>query len=257
MIDTMKNIFYIAKNAYRETIRDRILYGILGAGLLFIIFTVFLGSISLGEGAMVIKSVGLGGIYLFGLMIAVFLGASLLYKEIEKRTLYFILPKPVRHEEIIVGKFLGLLASMCVAIAIMTVVYLGVVWYVSGTFDALVLAAIALQLVEVALFIAIAIALSMLFPPTVSVVFTVLLLFIGHSIWLVVKYAPEFGAFARYAALAVYYVFPNLEKFNVRNLVIHEIRVPIAEIVSACIYGASYAALALSTAIAIFKRREF
>ena len=147
----MKKIIVIAKNTFRETIRDRILYGILGFAFIFIFFTLFLGSISLGEDLQIIRSLGLAGIYLFSIIITIFLGASLIYKEIEKRTLYFVLSKPVSHKDIILGKFIGLFASILLTTALMTSVYLFVIYYKGGGIDYGALRAVLLQIAELGL----------------------------------------------------------------------------------------------------------
>ena len=104
---TLRHIFAIAKNTFRETIRDRVLYAILVFSLAFLGFTLVISSISLGTDLHIMRSLGLAGMYLFSVIITVFLGTSLIYKEIEKRTLYFILAKPISRAEVIIGKFFG------------------------------------------------------------------------------------------------------------------------------------------------------
>lgn len=150
----MKNIFVIAQNTFRAAIRDKILHGIAVFAFLFILFTVFLGSISLGEDLMVIRSIGLAGIYLFGMVIAVFLASSLISLEIERRTLYLILSKPVSSLELVLGKFAGLFAALALITLSMAAVYLAVVGYKGGGFDAASLLAIVLQIFEAGLFVA-------------------------------------------------------------------------------------------------------
>src|ERR1700683_3871763 len=113
----LDNVFAVAKNTFKESIRDKVLYAIVAFAFVYIAFTVFLGSISLGEDMHVIRSLGLAGIYLFGLLLSIFLGPSLVYKELERRTLYFILSKPLTRAQFIIGKFLGLFASVVVSIA--------------------------------------------------------------------------------------------------------------------------------------------
>src|SRR5579864_4668918 len=116
-------IFVIAHNTFRETIRDRILYVILVCTFVFLLFALFLGTISLGNDIHIVRSVGLAGVYLFSVIIAVFLGTSLIYKELEKKTLYFLLSKPITRGQVILGKFFGLLASVLLSLVGMTLIY--------------------------------------------------------------------------------------------------------------------------------------
>src|SRR3989344_142371 len=108
----MRNILAIAKNTFKQAVRDKILYGIIIFALLFLGSTVVLSSLSLGEDIFIIRSFGLAGIYLFGLVITLFLGASMIYDEVERKTSYFLLAKPVSRTDIIQGKFLGLVAAI-------------------------------------------------------------------------------------------------------------------------------------------------
>src|SRR3989344_3536995 len=124
----MRVILVIAKNTFRETIRDRILYGILGFSLVYVAITYLLSRISLGDPA-ILKSFGLAGIYFFGSIITIFLGASIVYKEIERRTLYFVFSKPVSRLQFILGKFFGLFTAVAMAIALMAFIYLLVIFY--------------------------------------------------------------------------------------------------------------------------------
>lgn len=241
----MKNISVIAKNTIRETIRDRILYSILGFAVLFIVSTIFFGSISLGEDLKIIRDFGLAGIYIFSIIIAVFIGTTLIYKEIEKKTLYLALSKPVSRIHFILGKFFGLLASMTMVILLMTIVYLAVVAAKGGGFDWRGLVAVAMSIPEIAIFIALSILFSTFSSPLASTIYAVLLLFIGHSMDTVIKHFDKTGGAGKYIFEVVYYLLPNLEKFNLRNLAVHQIAISWQSIIYAIIYGTVYVALLL------------
>ena len=120
----MDRIFAIALNTFREAVRDRVLYGVLGFAIAVLAFTLALAELSLDQEARVVRDVGLASISFFSVVIAVFLGSSLLYKEIERKTLYVILPKPVRRHELIVGKFVGITLTASVFVGIMGAVQL-------------------------------------------------------------------------------------------------------------------------------------
>lgn len=104
----LPRVYAIAVNTFREAVRDRVLQGVVAAAASIVLFALALGELSLGEDARVVLDVGLAAISLFGVVVAIFLGSSLLYKEIERKTLYVILPKPIRRSEFLVGKFAGI-----------------------------------------------------------------------------------------------------------------------------------------------------
>lgn len=251
----MSNIIVIAKNTFRETVRDRILYAILGFAALFILFDLFMSRLALGDPVM-IKSFGLAGIYIFGLIITIFLGSSIIYKEIERRTLYFVLAKPVTRGEVILGKFAGLFLAISLTVLLMAVIYLAVVFRATGTLDILSLAAIFFQLLEMALVAAVLIFFSAIAAPMTATLLAVMLIFIGHLLGSVLHNAQLIGGATYIMSLIFYYIFPNLEKFDLRNLVAHGIGVAPAAAFFALAYAALYSAILLCLASVLFNKRE-
>ncbi len=252
----MKTILAIAGNTFRAAVRDRILHGIAGFAILFILLTLFLGSISLGEELIIIRSIGLGGIYLFGLLITLFLGGSLMHTEIERRTIYLILAKPVSIGQVIIGKFLGLLMSIALVIAVMSATYFSVVWYQGGGFDVTALPAIGMTILELALFIALTIFFSTFLSPLGATIYAVIVLYIGHSLSLLVQFVRTNGVLARAAATAASYLFPNLEKFNIRNEALHHIIPSSASLGFAVLYALCYTALLLALATFMLSSKD-
>ena len=122
----MNRVYAIALNTFREAVRDRVLYGMLALAILMLLFSLALGELSLGENDRVVADVGMASISFFSVIMAVFLGASLLYKEIERKTLYVILPKPIARYEFLLGKYFGIVATAGVFVAIMGGVHLWV-----------------------------------------------------------------------------------------------------------------------------------
>jgi len=231
------------------------LYGILVFAFVFTTFTLFLGSISLGEDMHVVRSLGLAGIYLFGLLVTVFLATSLVFKELEHKTVYFILSKPVSRWQIVVGKFLGLFASVALSVVGMLAVYWGVVWYQGGGFDVGASVAVLYQLFELALIIALSVFFSTYARPLASVVYVVLFLYIGHSLGLLLLVAKD-SPVVHTLATSVYYILPNLEKFNVRDMVLHGGMPSMETTVVVCVYTIVYVALLLVGASVLLGRRE-
>jgi ABC-type transport system involved in multi-copper enzyme maturation permease subunit len=251
----MKKILTIAKHTFREAARDRVLYGLLAFAVVFIFTDIFFARLSLGDPVM-IKSFGLAGIYLFGLIITVFLGASIIQKEIERRTLYFILSKPVSRAELVLGKFFGLLAAIVLTIALMAVIYLAVVALEGGGFDRLGLIAIVFQMFEMTLLTALLVFFSSIVRPLTATICSMLLLFAGHLLPTVVQNAKTIGAGAYRMTSFLYYFLPNLAKFDVRELAAHSIAIPPQTMLFAALYAAAYTIVLLLLAVELFKRRE-
>lgn len=114
----MGRIWAIALNTFREAVRDRVLYGVVGFGALVQLFALALAELALNQQARVVRDVGLASVSLFSVIVAVFLGSSLLYKEIERKTLYVILPKPIRREELLLGKYFGIVVTAAVFVGL-------------------------------------------------------------------------------------------------------------------------------------------
>jgi len=252
----MKNIITIAKSTFRETIRDKILYSILGFALLFIVSTIFFGSISLGEDIKIIRDFGLAGIYIFSIIIAIFVGTSLVYKELEKRTLYITLSKPVSRAQFVVGKFMGLMLCLILVILLMTTVYLIVVAAKGGGFDYRGLIAIIMSLPELAIFVALSILFSTFSTPLASTIYAVIVLYIGHSLELAVKFFTKSGGAGYYIFKALYYILPNLEKFNLRNIAVHQVNLSLSAIIYSLLYGIVYVTILLLLANWSLKKTE-
>lgn len=252
----MRNIIIIAENTFKQVIRDKILYGILVFALLFLGSIVVLGSLSLGEDDFIVRSFGLAGIYIFGLIITIFLGASIVYEEVERKTTYFLLAKPVTRADLIWGRFLGLLAGISLTVILMAGVYLLIVFFNSSSFDYPALWAIILQLFEMALLISILILFSMFTSPLAATIYTILILYIGHLLTLVYAFALKSGGVAKIILLGVYYLAPNLEKFNIRNLIVHNVPVSLTEIVISAGYAILYITLTIYIAQKILNRKD-
>ena len=215
-------ILAIAKNTFRESIRDRILLSALVVMLLLIVFSLFIGSISLGQDTRMVVDFGLTAIYILQIFVAIFIGSMLIYKEIERKTFFLIIPKPIERGEIILGKCLGLSATT-IAVSSISVLTLFVILALKGMHEFYfpILVAVSLSLLESALLILLSILFSGLTSPILSAVYTFAFYLIGHSTAILRELiANQSGFFSEYALKGAYYLLPNLEKFNVRNDVI-------------------------------------
>ncbi|MDI9611648.1 MAG: ABC transporter permease [Acidobacteriota bacterium] len=261
----MNRILAIAQNTFRETVRDKILYNLILFALVMIASSLALGQLTLGNEDKVILDLGLGAISIFGLLIAIFIGIGLVYKELEKRTVYALLAKPVRRHELILGKYLGLLLTLAVNVAVMTVGLALALAYTgrapAGAYLRL-LPAVGLIFLALALATALALLFSTFSTPALSALFTFFIWVIGHfnaDLARVGKGSAVGEALGR----TLYYVIPNFSNFNLIDgravLQTAGYARPIEgwAVAGAGAYAVIYIALLLAIAIVIFSRRDF
>ncbi len=253
----MKNIWVIAKNTLKLEVRDKILYGIVVFGVLYVLLMLFMADLVLRELPMV-KSFGLTGIYFFNALVAIFLGTTSFFKDIDRKVAYFILSKPVSRAQFLLGKFLGLCLVLLLTSAILGVAYVGLILYEHGGFDWLGILAIGMQYLEMVLFVAFAIFVSTFASSLLSVVYTSAVFFLGHVVSQLVSDATQMGLGGAklFFVKVLYYAFPNLEKFDARSLAIHAVGIPLEEFGLALAYAAAYCALLLFAAIWVFEKKE-
>ena len=253
----MRNIWTIAKNTLKLEVRDKILYGIIVFALLYVFFELFLGDLVLKELPMV-KSFGLTGIYFFNAIIALFLGTTSFFKDVDRKVVYFVLSKPVSRAQFLLGKFFGLCMVLLVTTAVLAVAYVGLIAYQGGGFDALGILAIGMQYLEMALFIAFAIFVSTFSSSLLSIVYTSAVFFLGHVVSSLISDAQfiKLSGFQLALVKILYYVFPNLEKFDIRNIAIHQVGLPFISFVLAVAYAVAYIVFLLAISVWIFNKKE-
>jgi len=253
----MKNILTIARNTFKLETRDRILIGILVFAFGYLAVTLFLADLVLKELPMV-KSFGLTGIYFVNAITALFLGTTSFFKDIDRKVVYFILSKPVSRVQFLLGKFFGLCLVLLATSAILAVAYLALIGYEGGGFDAIGLLAIAMQFLEMALFLAFAIFVSTFSSSLLSIVYTSAIFFLGHVVSSLIADAKAIGITGvRFMLVqAFYYIFPNLEKFDIRALAVHNVAAPATTFGLAFAYAAAYVILLLALGVWIFERKE-
>jgi ABC-2 type transport system permease protein len=247
----------IATNTFREAIRDRILYLLLAFAILMIASSRILSLLTIGSEEKIVKDIGLASISLFGVATAIFVGVGLVFKEIEKRTVYTLVSKPIRRSQFILGKYLGLVMVLAVNLAIMTA-FLCLLLSIKGWMDLAITRAVALIFVELLLVTAIAIFFSSFSTPILSSLFTVTFYAIGHLSWGLLLLADKVqGEAGRTICRVLYRVLPNLELLDVKGLVVHGVEVPFSQIAYGAAYGISYTLLLLAAAAFVFRRRDF
>lgn len=252
-------ILTISKNAFREAVRDRILYNLILFVLLITASAVFLGELSAGQEARVIVNLGLSSTLIFGAFISIFVGVSLVWKEIEKRTVYSIFSKPVGRGEFIVGKYLGLCGTLFVNVAVMGVgVSLALLYVGGGSLVLQIWPAVALIFLELTILTAVAIMFSSFSTPALSTLLTFFIFVIGHFSSSLRDLAQEMGsATARVVFDAIYYILPNLSHFSFITESSNGMTPPPAMIGGSLLYALIYDVILLTITVVIFNRRNF
>jgi ABC-type transport system involved in multi-copper enzyme maturation permease subunit len=255
-----RRVFAIARNAFREAVRDRVLYNLVVFVLLLIAGAIFLGEISAGQEAKIIVDLGLSAILLFGVFIAIFVGVGLVYKEIERRTLYAILSKPIGRGEFLLGKYLGLCLTLLVNVAIMGVGLSLALIYVRRGWDPLVVRiwpAILLIYIELAILTGVAMLFSAFSSPALSALLAFFVFVIGHFSADLKTLATSMGsAPSRWIFAGLYYLLPNFANYNAITAAAHGQAVDGRAIAAGAVYGLVYVAVLLAATTLIFSRRN-
>jgi ABC-type transport system involved in multi-copper enzyme maturation permease subunit len=252
-------IAYIASNTFREAVRDRVLYNLIAFALLLSGAAILVGQISIEIEKLVVINLGLTAVSLFGVVIAIFIGIGLVSKEIDKRTLYTVLSRPVRRWEFIIGKFCGLAGTLVVNAFFMAVGVFAALFYVSHKFvraDALILVALYFIVLEFLIVCSVALLFSSFSSPLLSAVFTFSLFVIGSFAEDLRNFAGMAHGVSRWLATGAAYLVPNFSAFNVITSIAHEQPVAAQLILQNTLYALFYAAMALSGAILIFEHRN-
>jgi ABC-type transport system involved in multi-copper enzyme maturation permease subunit len=253
----MKRIWTIAANTFRETVRDRILYGLIIFALIVLPGSRLVISLSIGQEVKIVKDFGFGAIALFGLLIAVVVGTSLVFKELDKRTIYVLVSKPVKRWELLVGKYFGLMATLLLAFVIMTAVFIPTLLLINGKADGLFFLTIAGLFLQLAVITSVAILFSTLASPALSAVFTFCLYLAGTAADQLRLFAERIpGAALQFTAKAVSYVIPNLQNFNYRTEAIYGFAVPPQKVWLMLAYALLYICLTLTAASLILERKD-
>jgi ABC-type transport system involved in multi-copper enzyme maturation permease subunit len=253
----MNVILTIARNTFKEVLRDKVFYNLFVFALLMIGSALLLGTLTIGEQSKIIKDIGLASIDLFGVLIAIFVGVGLISKEIEKRTIYTIIAKPVHRYQFLLGRFAGLVFTMWVNTAVMLVAFC-VILVVGGTSpDSGLIKAVGLMTVAQLIVLSVAMLFSTFTTPTLSGIFTLALYVIGELTPDLKTLSEKLSGVSRGLLSGSYYLLPNLALFNVKGEAVHGVPITAGYMLTAIGYGVSYAAVVLLLSCFVFQRRDF
>lgn len=251
----------IARNTFREAVRDRVLYNLILFVLLLIAGAIFLGELSGGQERKIIVDLGLSTMLLFGVFISIFVGVGLVYKEIERRTVYAIFAKPVSRGEFMIGKYLGLCLTLLVNVAIMGAGISLALLYVSRGWNPLVVTiwpAILLIYVELTIITAVALLFSSFSSPALSALLTFFVFIIGHfSADLKILASSMNSVTARWLFIGLYYILPNLSNYSYITPAAHGQVAALVNVTLSIAYATIYSIVILATGTIILSKRNF
>ncbi len=255
---SVARIWTIAMNTVREAIRNKLLYTLLFFAVLMICAGVMLSTLSYVERERILQDVGLAAIRLFGVAIAIFVGVGLIHKEVERRTVYTILSKPLSRSEFLLGKYVGLVVTIWLQMAIMVVAFSGVSFLTGAPLGMGHAAAFALTAVELALMVAVATFFSAFTTPMLASFFSTGLWVVGN----LTRDLRDIGAGSdlesvRTTTVWLHRLLPDLESFNLTIEAVHGLPITASDVWLPLCYGAGYVGIVLVCAVAIFERRDF
>jgi Cu-processing system permease protein len=268
----MRTIALVALHVFRDSVRDKVLYSIVAFAVLLMAGSYLIGQLTAGQDLKIIKDLGLAAMSLFGLFIAIFIGIGLIAREIERRSIYAVLAKPVRRHEFIVGKYLGLVGTLLVNLAVMAAAYYTVLAYMGWILPAAALNASPAPAADPRLLLAVGMiacelslvtALALFWSTFSSSALLSAALTVGMYI------AGQFGSdltnlgqtvespAAAAIGRALYYVLPNFAAFDIKAQVVHALPIEPEYLLFTVGYGVIYIALLLAASVLIFSRRDF
>jgi ABC-type transport system involved in multi-copper enzyme maturation permease subunit len=267
----VKTLGWIAINGFREAVRDKVMYSLVAFAVLLMAASYIIGQLTAGQDVKIMKDLGLSSIAIFGLFMAIFIGIGLVSKEVERRSIYALLAKPLRRADLVLGKYLGLVLTLVVNVAIMTAALYVVLAYVgwgetenarkaheAALLDPALLTAVVLTLVQLMIVMATALFFSTFSTPILSAALT-------FGVYVAGFFSTDLRNFdqvvdsplAQRLARALYYVLPNLGSFDVTAQVVHGLPVGWRYVSITTAYGFTYIAVLLTMSVTIFSRRDF
>jgi ABC-type transport system involved in multi-copper enzyme maturation permease subunit len=248
----------IARNTFREATRDRVLAGMTIAGIAFLLLSQVLTPLAMGQDARLIVDLGLSSISMLGLLMVLMVGTNLVAKEIERRTIYSLLSRPISRSTYLIGKWAGLTGAVCVVAALLGAA-LVVVMALRGSAGAgpSIAQATFLAALELAVVTAIAVMFSALSTPVLSALYTLGLYLVGQWCNDLRAFADQFPPALAQVTEMVANLVPNLPLFNMRALAAQGLTTSPEHLGLATLYAALYCACVLALATAAFESRDF
>jgi ABC-type transport system involved in multi-copper enzyme maturation permease subunit len=252
----MSRVLAVAFNTYRETVRERVLYNLVFFAILMTLSGLLLRDLSIRQDLKIIKDIGLASMDLFGTLIAIFIGVGLVNKEIERRSLYPLLAKPLGRGEFFLGKFLGLSFTLLVNVVVMAAGIYLTLFATARAPDASLLKAIYPIYLGLLLIVATALLFSTLTSPALAAVCTVAFVLAGRFSDVIRNMREVAPGVPSWLPTTLYYVLPNFRNFDFKDRVVYGDPVPLQTLLWVTAYAVVYAGVLLLLGLAMFRRRD-
>lgn len=248
----------IAVNTFREAVRNKVLYSILLFAFVLVVIAVILGASSLGDPTKFAKDFATMAVSLFSVVIAAVLGATLLQKELGRKTILNLLSKPVARWEFIFGKFLGLFFTLAVICGAMSLLSMLVLWGFESRPDWGLLLVACTSMLELMIVVGVALFYSsIVVTPALAGMFTAATFVAGRSsAYLVILFKNEYPPLVQTAAQVLYWALPHLDRYNINDQVVYAERIDPLYLAHLLLYALAYTGVMLLLSFAIFSRRE-
>ena len=255
MISIVKTIAF---NTFKENIRDKILYSILMFAFGFALISSFISQWSLDQGARLMLDFGLAIISIFGLFIAIFIGIGLVSKEIEKRTIYFVLSKPISRSMFLTGKYFGLIMTLFIVFILMSVGFMCVYVFFQGVINVGIFVPIGMSFFQMCIMVAVALTFSTFATPIVSAI-------LSSFVYIAEFFSADYmllgpgtsNPVIQWFMKIIYYMMPNLSLLNFRSHIVHDLPIEGTNLLLGALYAIAYSVILLVCASMIFKKRSF
>jgi ABC-type transport system involved in multi-copper enzyme maturation permease subunit len=253
----VRRVVAVGANTFRETVRERVLYNLVFFAILMTLSGLLLRDLSIRQDDKIIKDLGLAVMDLFGTLIAIFLGVGLVSKEIERRSLYPLLAKPLSRGELFMGKFAGLSFTLLVNTAVMAMaVYLALLLAGRPLTPSLLKAVYPMYL-SFLLVVALALLFSSFTSVALSSIATVALVVAGRFSDVVRNMREVLPGTPGWLSGALYYALPNFANFDFKSRVAYGDPISFATLAWVTVYAAAYMGALLGAGLALFRRRDF
>jgi ABC-type transport system involved in multi-copper enzyme maturation permease subunit len=247
----------MARLSFREALRDRILWAFFGAALVMVCASLLLGTLTFAEQVKITVDLGLGMIHWLALALTIFLGVTVVGKEIRTRTVYSVLARPISRFEYLAGKYIGLMLTIAVSSLVLGVALLGLLAVLKTEATQSLYASVWSTLMEMAVVASFALLMSLIASPFVAA-------FATFGWWAAGSFSTDILFFASkaedgaalWAGKIVYYLIPRLDLFQIKNRVVYEPSIEFTEIMRLTVYGATLGAILLVGALFVFQRKE-
>ncbi|MCI5072435.1 ABC transporter permease [bacterium] len=266
----IQRIYAITLNTFREAIRQKVLYALALFSVFIVLLSLFLGQLTLGADVKIIKDMGLASMMFIGVMISVFIGVGLIFKEVQRKTIYTLLSKPVQRYEFILGKFFGLCATIALELLCMAILLFIVLSFYKEPLDFNLIKPMVLIFCELCIIVAVALLFSSYSSSFMSIIFTLGILFFGHAtddfVMIVKNQIYALAAESGQQAMSSWINFSvnlldvlesfSLDIFAINAKIVHGVMIPWSYVIHAVFYALCIIALIQALTIWVFNKKD-